>query len=150
MIPVIIRKILPDAHTDSFESAFRTIFLRGKIMQVRLTINKLKIGMILLGAVMAAGVFSVQTKAEGENKFSDIAEFTDISLWYADENKEVENQALLEKEVNLELRCNYKMKDGKIGSITANSPYYLEVSPHLVLPLNSPLTVKIDDSETTI
>lgn len=144
MIPVIIRKILPDAHADSFESAFRTIFLRGKIMQVRLTINKLKIGMILLCAVMAAGIFSMQTKAEGENKFSDIAEFTEISLWNAGDGIKIEGQALLEKDVNLELRCNYMMKDGEIENITANTPYYLEVSPHLVLPGSSPLTCKIE------
>ena len=115
-------------------------------MRVRLTKNKLKIGIILLCAVMAACFLSVQTKAEGEKKFSDIAEFTEISLWNTGDGIKIEGQVLLEKDVKLELRCNYMMKDGKIGSITANSPYYLEVSPHLVLPLSSPLTVKIDGS----
>lgn len=113
-------------------------------------LGKLRIWMILLCAVMGAGVLSVQTKAEGENKLSDIADFTDISLWYADENVKIEGQVLLEKDAKLKLGYNYKIKDGMIKGITAKTLYYLEVSPHLVLPNlpgGSPLTAKIEGED---
>lgn len=117
--------------------------------------QKLKRGIIFLCTVMAALFLSVQAKAEGsENRFSAIADFTDIALWYVDENGEpsqkIKDGALLGEDEKLALRYDYKIEEDRIKTIAADTPYYLEVSPHLALPNlpgGSPLTVKIEGGE---
>lgn len=117
--------------------------------------RKLKTGMIVLCMVMAARLLFVQAKAEGsENRFSVIADFTDIGLWYVDENGEpsqkIKDGALLGEDARLALRYDYRIAENEIKTIAADTPYYLEVSPHLALPDlpgGSPLTVKIEGGE---
>lgn len=118
-------------------------------MQVR-SISKLKIGRIFLCAAIAVYALSIQTKAEGsENRFSAIANFTDISLWYADENGEPyqkieKDGTLLEKNAGLALRYDYQITADKM--IEADTPYYLEISPHLLpdLPGGIPLEAEME------
>lgn len=85
-------------------------------------------------------------------KLSDIVDFTDIVLGYADGsgelNKEVEDGDLIEKDAKLVLCYTYENPDEKIDSVEADINYYLEVSPHLVLPElkeGSPLTIMTDE-----
>lgn len=117
--------------------------------------RKPKRGIIFLCTVMAVWLLFVQAKAEGsENRFSAIADFTDIGLWYVDENGEpsqkIKDGALLGEDEKLALRYDYRIAENEIKTIVAGTPYYLEVSPHLALPdlpKGSPLTVKIEDGE---
>lgn len=117
--------------------------------------RKLKVWVIFLCTVMSVWFPSVRTKAEGsENRFSAVADFTDIGLWYVDENgkpsQKIEDGALLGEDTKLALRYDYRIEEDKIKTIAADTPYYLEVSPHLALPnllSGSPLTVKIEGGE---
>lgn len=121
-------------------------------------IRKWKRWILFLSAVLTAGFLSVQTNAEGELQFSDIVDFTDVSLWYADESgkpdQKIEGGAepLLEKNVGLALCYSYEIKDGMIGGIAAYTPYYLAVSTHLAaspgLKGGEPLTVEIEGKDS--
>ena len=85
--------------------------------------------------------------AAGTEKFSAIAKFDSITLHRVDANDEPEAEAvadhtLLEKGERLVLRYNYRLTGEQCQKVLADTPYYLEVSPHLALPpdLKTPLT----------
>ena len=78
-------------------------------------------------------------KAEEEGRLSDIVEFQSITLHYAGagglpEEGAIGDNALLEKERQLALRYEYEITEAQCEKIQADTRYYLEVSPHLVLP----------------
>lgn len=78
-------------------------------------------------------------RAEEEGRLSDIVEFQSITLHYAGagglpEEGAIEDNALLEKERQLTLRYEYEITEAQCEKIQADTRYYLEVSPHLVLP----------------
>lgn len=95
-------------------------------------------------AASACLLFQPVRAAEGdvpaEKKLSDVATFTSIRLCYLDEHGgitgDVEDRALIDSGASLGLRYTYEIpkENVDVSSIEANVPYYLEVSPHLVLP----------------
>ncbi len=116
-------------------------------------ICRLKWWLILCCAVLAACEMTMLSRAEETKKLSDIVAFTGIALCYIDENgmpeeEMVQDGALIEKDARLALRYTYEIPEEKISAIEADIPYYLEVSPHLILPDlkdGSSLTVKSDE-----
>lgn len=91
--------------------------------------------------------------ADGDSgqKLSDIVTFGHIGLHYAGENgqagAEIQDNTLIEKGKQLMLYYTYDIPADKIGSVQADTEYYLEVSPHLVLSRleqGSPLTIETD------
>lgn len=104
-------------------------------------------------------LFQPVKAAEGdvptEKKLSDIATFTSIRLCYLDEHGgiegEVGDRALIESGASLGLHYAYEIPYEKTGSIEAGVPYYLEVSPHLVLPdLKSGSSLTADTDEGSV
>ena len=79
--------------------------------------------------------------------------FDSITLHYAGVGGQPEGTAipdgtLLEKDKQLVLRYTYNIAPEQCAKIAAGTNYYLEVSPHLVLPnleSGSPLTVTTED-----
>lgn len=108
-------------------------------------------------AASACLLFQPVRAAEGdvpaEKKLSDVATFTSIRLCYLDEHGgitgDVEDRALIDSGASLGLYYTYKIPYEKTGSIEAGVPYYLEVSPHLVvlpdLKSGSSLTADTDE-----
>lgn len=102
-------------------------------------------------------LFQPVKAAEGdipaEKKLADVATFTSIKLCYLDEHGgiegEVGDKALIDSGARLGLRYTYEIpkENVAISSIEAGVPYYLEVSPHLVLPpdLEADLSLKEED-----
>lgn len=110
-------------------------------------------------AASACLLFQPVRAAEGdvpaEKKLSDVATFTSIRLCYLDEHGGitgyVEDRALIESGASLGLHYTYEIPDEKTGSIEAGVPYYLEVSPHLVLPnLESGSSLTADTDEGSV
>lgn len=111
---------------------------------------------------MAASVcllFETAKAAEGdtEKKLSDVAAFTSIRLCYLDEHGgitgEVGDRALIDSGASLGLRYTYEIpkENVDVKDIEADVPYYLEVSPHLVLPsdLEADLSLTEKDEDGT-
>lgn len=98
-------------------------------------------------------VRAAEKDAAAEKKLSDVATFTSIKLCYLDEHGgitgDVEDRALIDSGASLGLYYTYKIPYEKTGSIEAGVPYYLEVSPHLVvlpdLKSGSSLTADTDE-----
>lgn len=115
--------------------------------------HRLRGQIVFLCAVMLASFLSVQATAkEDEKKLSEIVEFTEIALWYTEEGgalgTKVLDRELIERDAKLALHYTYEIPEGKIDTIEAGIPYYLEVSPHLVLPdlgEGSSLTVETEE-----
>lgn len=114
-----------------------------------------KVKILFLSLIVIGCAPLLQSEAEeGEKKFSDIAEITDISLHYTDDSGEPEPEAIrkgmpVEKNELLALRYTYKIPADQLDSVAADTAYYLEISPHLVLPENvcSILTAKTEDGD---
>lgn len=91
--------------------------------------------------------------AEEGVRLSSIVVFQDIELYYAGDDGQgmgeiIQDKALIEKEKQLMLYYQYEIPEDKIAAIQADTNYYLEVSPHLVLSNlenGSPLTIKTED-----
>ncbi len=94
------------------------------------------------------------SNAKKQGKFSDIVRFQSITLHYASTDDQldgdvVQDNALIKKDQKLVLRYTYEINEEQCQNIKSDTSYYLEVSPHLVLPdLNgSPLTIETEDGE---
>lgn len=93
--------------------------------------------------------------ADAGEKLSGIVTFESITLHYAGSDGKPEGDAisdgvLLKHDNNLALRYTYTITEDQCNQITAGTNYYLEVSPHLVLPIldsGSPLTVVETEGE---
>lgn len=94
--------------------------------------------------------------AEGDDegkKLADIVEFKSITLQYADGSgkptgEAIENNALIEKDRPLCLHYKYEIPESGIREIKAETKYFLEVSPHLVLSsLESGSPLKIGEQQ---
>lgn len=91
--------------------------------------------------------------ADTEEKLSDIVDFDSITLHYTDsdgrpEGTAIENGALIKQDAQLILRYTYKITEDQCKNISANTLYYLNVSPHLSPPdlsSGSPLTIESED-----
>lgn len=92
--------------------------------------------------------------AENGERLAGIVKFQSITLHYAAENGQPEGAAiqdniLIEKERLLILRYAYEITEEQCSRIEADTPYYLEVSPHLILPdlgsQGSALTMETED-----
>lgn len=112
-------------------------------------------------AASACLLFQPVKAAEGdvpaEKKLADVVTFTSIKLCYLDEHGgregDIEDGALIESGARLGLRYTYEIpkENVDINSIEANIPYYLDVSPHLVLPsdLEADLSLTEKDEDGT-
>ena len=102
-------------------------------------------------------LFQPVKAAEGdvpaEKKLADVATFTSIKLCYLDEHGgiegEVGDKALIDSGARLGLRYTYEIpkENVAISSIEAGVPYYLEVSPHLVLPPDLEADLSLTEKE---
>ena len=96
---------------------------------------------------------ALASAADDGAKLSSIVMFDSITLHYAGVGGQPEGTAipdgtLLEKDKQLVLRYTYNITENQCAQIAAGTNYYLEVSPHLVLPNlegGLPLTVKTED-----
>lgn len=100
-------------------------------------------------------VKAAEKDAAAEKRLADVATFTSIRLCYLDEHGGIEGEvgdgALIDSGASLGLRYTYEIPDEKTGSIEAGVPYYLEVSPHLVLPdLKSGSSLTADTDEGSV
>lgn len=98
-------------------------------------------------------------KENQEGKLSDIIQFKAITLHYAGADGQPEGDAiqnenqdkvLIEKNKQLVLRYEFNITKQQCKDIKADIRYYLDVSPHLVLPHleeGSPLTIETEDGE---
>ena len=118
----------------------------------------LRLAALLLCVSMLAGLLPVLARAtDGGPLLSGIVTFDSITLHYAGADgqsvgTEVENNALLGKDDKLILRYTYTITEEQCGRITANSRYYLDVSPHLMLPnlgSGSPLKMTVENDDGT-
>lgn len=105
-------------------------------------------------SMLAAFFPGFSSKAEQEEKFSKIVDFSSITLHYAGaddlpQEPAIENGTLLKKDQQLVLRYNYEITEEQCGKILPDTRYYLEVSPHLILPdlgaAGKELTVETED-----
>lgn len=109
---------------------------------------------MLAGALPALTV-SAEEGTGNDLLFSSIAEFQSITLHYADadgrpEEEAIQDNALIAKDRQLALRYTYEIKEEQCEKIQADTKYYLQVSPHLVLPRlesGSPLTLETDEDD---
>lgn len=108
----------------------------------------------LLYFVMLAVFLSVpETAAANEKKLSDIVEFQDIALYYSGADGQpaepaVQDHELIDKSAPLALYYKYEIPENKISYLMADTNYYLDVSPHLVLSdlsEGSPLEIETED-----
>ena len=113
-----------------------------------------RLAALLLCLSMITGFLPALARAaDAGEKLSSIVNFQSIALHYAGPDGQsvgeiVQNNALLGKDDKLILRYTYAISDEQCVQITAGTNYYLEVSPHLVLPnlsSGSPLTIETDD-----
>lgn len=110
-----------------------------------------RLAALLLCLSMLTGFLPALARAaDNGEKLSGIVTFDSITLHYAgangqSEGEKVPDNALLKKDDKLILRYTYTITEDQCNSIQAGTNYYLEVSPHLVLPYlesGSPLTVE--------
>lgn len=104
---------------------------------------------ILLCLSLLAGLMPTAAAAEERKSFQDAAEIVAITLHKmngSELGEEVEENALLKKGESLGLKYTYTISEKKSKELVADTPYYLEISPHLVPDLGSsiPLKMKID------
>ena len=113
-----------------------------------------RLAALLLCLSMLMGFLpALASAADDEEKLSSIVTFDSITLHYAGaggqpEGTAIQDGTLLEKDKQLVLRYTYNITPQQCAKIAAGTNYYLEVSPHLVLPnleSGSPLTVTTED-----
>lgn len=123
------------------------------IFQRQVHRNKACMGAFLAGVLVLMLLCPlINAGAAGENRFSDIVEFRQIALYHSDggtaAGDPVGAHALIEKGAGLVLRYEYEIQEKDIPQIKAETPYYLEVTPHLVLPdltAGSPLYIETEN-----
>lgn len=98
-----------------------------------------RLAALFLCLCILAGFLPALAAASDESgKFSDIASIYNITLHYADEDgmpgEAVQDNALMEADTKLALRYTYEITEEQCGLVTAGTPYYLDISPHLKLP----------------
>lgn len=99
-----------------------------------------RLAALLLCLSMLMGFLpALASAADNEEKLSSIVTFESISLHYAGaggqpEGTAIQDGTLLEKDKQLVLRYTYNITEDQCAKIAAGTNYYLEVSPHLVLP----------------
>ena len=112
-----------------------------------------RLAALLLCLSMLTGFLPALTRAaDGGPLLSGIVTFGSITLHYAGADGQsvgaaVPDNALLKRDDKLILRYTYAISEGQCEQITAGTNYYLEVSPHLVLPnlsSGSALTIETD------
>lgn len=109
--------------------------------------------LLLCLSMLASFLPALARAADTVEKLSSIVTFDSIALHYADDDgqsvgAEVLDNTLLGKDDKLILRYTYTITEDQCQNIQAETAYYLDVSPHLVLPhleSGSPLTVETDD-----
>lgn len=115
-----------------------------------------RLAALLLCLAMLAGFLPTLAAAvDGGEKLSSIVEFQSITLRYAGTGgqavgAQVPENALLESGEPLRLCYTYEITQEQCKLIKADTPYYLEVSPHLSLPDmqdGSPLILTDDDKK---
>ena len=113
-----------------------------------------RLAALLLCLSMLMGFLpALASAADDEEKLSSIVTFDSITLHYAGaggqpEAAAIQDGALIGRDKQLALRYTYAITEEQCNQITAGTKYYLEVSPHLVLPnleSGSPLTVTTED-----
>nr|WP_302168073.1 hypothetical protein [uncultured Schaedlerella sp.] len=99
--------------------------------------SKLTIFLCLAMLLCISPMPAAAADGDGGQKLSEIATFGHIGLHYAGENRqagaEIQDNTLIEKGTQLMLYYTYDIPADKIGIVQADTKYYLEVSPHLVL-----------------
>lgn len=117
-----------------------------------------RLAALLLCLSMLTGFLPAPARAaDAGEKLSSIVNFQSIALHYAGPDgqsvgAEVPNNALLGKDDKLILRYTYTITEEQCKQIVADTRYYLEVSPHLVLPdldSGSPLTMTVENDDGT-
>lgn len=117
-----------------------------------------RLAALLLCLSMLTGFLPALARAaDGRPLLSSIVTFDSITLHYAGADgqsagAEVQDNALIKKDDNLMLRYTYAISEEQCGKITAETNYYLDVSPHLVLPnlgSGSPLTMTVENDDGT-
>ena len=99
-----------------------------------------RLAALLLCLSMLTGFLPALARAaDGGPLLSDNVTFGSITLHYAAADGEspdtkVQDEALLKKTDNLVLKYTYTITEDQCNRIQAETNYYLEVSPHLVLP----------------
>ena len=99
-----------------------------------------RLAALLLCLSMLMGFLpALASAADDEEKLSSIVTFDSITLHYAGvggqpEGTAIQDGTLLEKDKQLVLRYTYNITEDQCAQIAAGTNYYLEVSPHLVLP----------------
>lgn len=117
-----------------------------------------RLAALLLCLSMLTGFLPALARAaDNGGKLSDIVTFDSITLHYAGADGQsvgaaVQDNALLKKDDKLILRYTYAITEEQCKQIVAGTRYYLEVSPHLVLPnlgSGSPLTMTVKNDDGT-
>lgn len=97
-----------------------------------------RLAALFLCLCILASFLPALAAADESKKLSDIARIQNITLHYAEEDGTpgdvVQDNALLEANMDLVLRYAYEITEEQCKEITAGTPYYLEISPHLELP----------------
>ena len=99
-----------------------------------------RLAALLLCLSMLMGFLpALASAADDGAKLSSIVMFDSITLHYAGvggqpEGTAIQDGTLLEKDKQLVLRYTYNITEDQCAQIAAGTNYYLEVSPHLVLP----------------
>ncbi len=118
-----------------------------KNLGVRLTV------FLLCLSVLAGFLPELAMAADNHEKLCSIVNFQSIELHYPGVDGQiigakVQDHALIEKGERLVLQYTYEITEEQCSQIVAGTNYYLEVSPHLLLPdlgSGSPLTVKTEE-----
>ena len=124
-----------------------------------------KMLVIFTGLSFMTGFFSVQaadmpepaetTDAAAEKKLSDMVSFETIELCFLADGQKGEpvlDHTLIEKDRQLMLCYSYHITEEQSKNIEADTAYYLQVSPHLVLPQmesGEVLYIEIEDETET-
>lgn len=111
--------------------------------------------LLLCLSVLSGFLPALAIAAEDHEKLCNIVNFQSIALYYPGADgqpvgEKVLDRALIEKGERLVLQYTYEITEEQCSQIASGINYYLEVSPHLVLPNlgnGSPLTVKTEDGE---
>lgn len=118
---------------------------------------RVRLAALLLCLSVLAGFLPAPVQAaDAGEKLSGIVTFQSISLHYAAPDgqpagEKISDHTLIKKDDKLVLRYTYMITEEQCKGIQAGINYYLDVSPHLVLPDlkdGSALTIKVDEDVT--
>lgn len=117
----------------------------------------MRLAALFLCLSMLAGLFPVLARAEDAGPlFSSIVDFDSVTLHRSTDGTavgaEVSNGEMLNSEEPLVLLYKYTITEEQCSQIKPDIQYYLQVSPHLVLPhleTGSPLSVEVETKSGT-